>query len=78
MTTQSIKSSTVALLVGLAGGCAAAPGAQPQDMSKTQHEQTATGHEQAAAEHGRGYDPSATVTKQTCSDSYLTNGGCWR
>jgi hypothetical protein len=71
MLTQTFRNSTIVVLLGLAG-CASTPGAQPQDMSKAQHEQAAAQHEQAAGPHAASYDPNAKETKERCA-----RGGCW-
>ncbi len=73
MITQSFKNMTFATLLGLAG-CASTPGAQPQDMSKAQHEQAASAHDQMADPHAQAYDPAASVEKQRCGDPRRP---CW-
>src|SRR5579859_8138955 len=73
MITQSFKNMTFAALLGIAG-CASTPGAQPQDMSKAQHEQAAASHEQMAEPHAQQYDPAASVEKQKCGDPRRP---CW-
>lgn len=51
--------SSPALIIVL-GACASNPGAQPQDMSKAQHEQLASQHDKAADTHAAAYDQNAT------------------
>jgi hypothetical protein len=73
MVTQMLRNTTFVALLGLVG-CASTPGAQPQDMSKAQHEQAAAAHEQAATPHAQAYDPAASVEKQRCGDPRRP---CW-
>jgi hypothetical protein len=73
MISQTLKHVTWAALFGLAG-CASTPGAQPQDMSKAQHEQAATAHDQMAEPHAQAYNPAASVEKQRCGDPRRP---CW-
>jgi hypothetical protein len=73
MMTPSIRSSTIVAMLGLAG-CASTPGAQPQDMSKAQHEQAAAAHDQAADPHASAYSPAATVAAEKCGDPRRP---CW-
>jgi hypothetical protein len=74
MMTVSMKSTTLATLLALAGCAASTPGAQPQDMSKAQHEQAAASHEQAADPHGAAYNPAAAVGTEKCGDPRRP---CW-
>jgi hypothetical protein len=73
MITLSPKSMTIASLFALAG-CASTPGAQPQDMSKAQHEQAAAAHDQAADPHAAQYSPAASVATEKCGDPRRP---CW-
>jgi hypothetical protein len=73
MITQTFRTTTLAALLGLAG-CASTPGAQPQDMSKAQHEQAAAAHEQEATPHAQSYDPAASVDLTKCGDPRRP---CW-
>jgi hypothetical protein len=73
MITQTLKCTTLAALFGLAG-CASTPGAQPQDMSKAQHEKEAAAHEQVADPHAQAYKPAASVESQKCGDPRRP---CW-
>jgi hypothetical protein len=73
MTSITLKTGSVAALLVLAG-CASTPGAQPQDMSKAQHEQAAAQHEQMAEPHAAAFDPNASAVKTTCGDPRRP---CW-
>jgi hypothetical protein len=73
MITQTLRNTTFGALLGLVG-CASTPGAQPQDMSKAQHEQAAAEHERAASPHAQAYEPAANVEKQRCGDPRRP---CW-
>jgi hypothetical protein len=68
-----LNTTILATLLGLAA-CASTPGAQPQDMSKAQHEQAAAQHEQAADPHAAQYNPAASVATEKCGDPRRP---CW-
>src|SRR5690349_21106778 len=69
----TLRNATLATLFGLAG-CASTPGAQPQDMSKAQHEQAAAQHERTADPHAAQYNPAASVVTEKCGDPRRP---CW-
>ena len=63
-------------------GCASTPGAQPHDMSVTQHEGMSSGEEKLAAAHAAQFDTSAKMEKAgRCSGgTELNEAGdaiCW-
>jgi hypothetical protein len=56
--------------------CASTPGAQPHDMSASQHEVMAAHEEQSAAEHAAQYDPKAKALPVRCATD-ADKRGCW-
>jgi hypothetical protein len=72
------------LFATCAAACAGTPGAQPHDMSATQHEAMAAKAEQGAALHQAQYNPEASETVERCGRGgrNFTHGGgvegaCW-
>lgn len=67
----------------LAACGAATPGAQPHDMSMSQHETAATTEDTGAAAHAAMYNADATVTSSHCGHTGAAaakgdvDGGCW-
>ena len=59
--------------------CATTPGARPTDMSASQHEAAAKGHDDEAAPHAAAYDPKASGAERSCGGarSRVEDGPCW-
>ncbi|MBZ0122196.1 MAG: hypothetical protein K8H88_34700 [Sandaracinaceae bacterium] len=71
---QAIAAATLTL-----AACGGTPGARPHDMSRTAHEEAATGEEREAAEHQAQYDARASAPLRcgSATASALTGGPCW-
>lgn len=82
---ENLMRSMVFVLVSIVAstvGCASTPGAQPHDMSATQHEVMSSGEEKVAAAHAVQYDTSAKTEKGgRCSGGGARDGAgdgaCW-